>query len=113
MLANDLMFFHKGFLGEDAIGLQRHCNGFLEVNPGFFEGFPLGIGSRKFLDESDVTLGDFSENRGQFHNAKCPELVGEFFPGEMQDFPVRLDDPMKEIPYPVIAPTSRTEGRGS
>ena len=76
MLADDLMFFHKGFLGEDAIGLERHFNGFPEVYPGLFEGFPLSIGARQFLDESDVSLGDFSENRGQFHNSKSFKTIG-------------------------------------
>ena len=60
MLADHLLSLHKGFLGQDAIGLERHFNGLLEVGPGFFEGFPLSIGSRQFLNESDVAFRDLS-----------------------------------------------------
>ena len=77
MLADDLMFFHMGFLGEDAIGLERHFNGFPEVYPGLFEGFPLSIGAGQLLDESDVyPSGTFLKTAVSFIMGSALKIVG-------------------------------------
>jgi hypothetical protein len=53
------------FLGYGTVGFEYQGDRLAEVLPGLLERGPLGIGSRKFLNERDKAFGDFTIHSGQ------------------------------------------------
>jgi len=51
-------------LSECTVGLEDQPYGFVEVSSGFLEGRPLGVGTRKLLDEGDIAFGHLLEHGG-------------------------------------------------
>src|SRR6266581_6945613 len=54
----------EGLLSECTVGLEDQPYGFVEVSSGFLEGRPLGVGTRKLLDEGDIAFGHLLEHGG-------------------------------------------------
>ena len=50
------------FLGESTIRLQDQRNCLTQVHASLLEGFTLRVGTREFLDEADVALGNLAED---------------------------------------------------
>ena len=53
------LHFGNGFLCQDAIRLQCHHDGLLQIRFGLFKSFPLCIRAGQFFNEPNVALGHF------------------------------------------------------
>jgi hypothetical protein len=63
-LTNDLASLGC-FFNEASIRFKNQGDGLLKIRASFLKGGTLRIGTREFLDETDVPLGDFWEYRSQ------------------------------------------------
>lgn len=53
------------FFNEVSIRFKNQGDSLLKIRAGFLKRGPLGIGTRQFLDEADVPLGDLLKYRSQ------------------------------------------------
>ena len=69
-LSNDRPFSGR-LLRDLSVGIQDHCDGFLEIGARFFQGRALSVGAWQLFDKANVPLGHFAKDGGKLevHNA--------------------------------------------